>query len=152
MRQALLFFVVLALVCPAFAQQQQPVSIEQLKAAYSQLKDDNVQIAARNNQAYTDLVRVIDMNLALQTRVKELEQQIADKKLNAVAPKDTARLRELNEKITSIETKKKTLETSIAAANKSDATAFRNLNVDLAKARADSAQAQKALNELYKGK
>jgi hypothetical protein len=71
------FLLVLAFSVFCFAQAPQQPTIEQIKAAYQVLKDDNVQVAARNNKAFTDLQQVVDYNVALQTALKATQDTVA---------------------------------------------------------------------------
>ena len=70
-------FLVCVLSVFVIAQQVQQPTIAQIKANYQQLKDENVQVAARNNQAFTDLQQVLDYNAALQSALKATQDTVA---------------------------------------------------------------------------
>ena len=73
MFRSLFLVCVLSAVC--FGQQQP--TIAQLKAGYQALANENVQIAAKNNQAFTDLQQVLDYNAALQSALKATQDTVA---------------------------------------------------------------------------
>ncbi len=75
-------FLVLSLSCLCLAQQpptitrQQP-TIAQIRAVIQNLKDENVQIAARNNQTYTDFMGNLDYIELLQMTLKATQDTVA---------------------------------------------------------------------------
>lgn len=72
-------FLVLVLSAVCFGQQKEPQqqTIEQTKEEYQTLKDWNVQIAAKNNEAFTVMQQLLDYNASYQNLLKLKDDTIA---------------------------------------------------------------------------
>lgn len=73
------FLVVLALSGFCFAQGPQQPTAAQIKSFVQQAKDDNVQLAAKNNAIYSDYLRLLDMYEQVQKQIAELQEKLNKK-------------------------------------------------------------------------